>query len=76
MSGGKSFFGCLSVFTGIIGIFVSITISFTFYLIPVAFLLFIAALIMISLALGPPPPAESDKHRLNKEIKNRLKKNG
>ncbi|MBI1821471.1 MAG: hypothetical protein HY036_11275 [Nitrospirae bacterium] len=73
MSGGKGFFGCLSALAGMIGIFVAITISFTFYLIPVAFILFIVSLIMISLALGPSSPADSTKNRSKTEIENRSK---
>ena len=67
MSGRNGFLGCLAAFAGIIGIFVAITISFTFYLIPVAFLLFVGSLILISLALGPAPPPDTPKHRSNSE---------
>ncbi len=50
----KEIGGCLLVFLGLLGIFVSIVISFTFYFLPFAFVIFIASLILISFALGPP----------------------
>ncbi|MBI3604508.1 MAG: hypothetical protein HY202_00590 [Nitrospirae bacterium] len=74
MSGGKSLLGCLGALAGIVGIFAAITISFTFYLIPVAFLLFIGSLIMISLALGPSAPPKSTKHPSVPEDPGRSKK--
>ncbi len=46
--------GCLLVFLGIFGIYIAITMSFTFWLLPVAFLLLIGCLILISFAIGPP----------------------
>ncbi|MFQ5779498.1 MAG: hypothetical protein ACE5HN_01770 [Nitrospiria bacterium] len=45
--------GCFLVFLGILGIFLSIVISFTFYLLPLAFLVFLGSLILISYGLGP-----------------------
>jgi len=50
----KGIGGCLLVFLGLFGIFFSIVISFTFYFLPVAFIVFIGSLILISLALGSP----------------------
>ena len=46
--------GCLSVALAIVGLYVAITISFTFWLLPVAFLLMLGCLIVISWALSPP----------------------
>ena len=56
MSGGKNFLGCLSAIAGFIGIFLAISMSFTFYLIPLAFIVFLGSMILISSALGPGPP--------------------
>jgi hypothetical protein len=53
MSGGKGCLGCLAALFGMVGIFLAIAISFSFYLIPIAFLVFLGSLILISLALGP-----------------------
>ncbi|MBI1823905.1 MAG: hypothetical protein HY200_04590 [Nitrospirae bacterium] len=63
MPGVKGCLGCLAALFGILGIFLAITLSFSFYLIPLAFLLFIGSLILISLALGPtsPPNRGSNK---------------
>jgi hypothetical protein len=72
-SGGKSLLGCLGALAGIVGIIVAITISFTFYLIPVAFLLFIGSLIMISLALGPSGSPGSKKHHSTPENRGKPK---
>jgi hypothetical protein len=44
--------GCLLVFLGFFGIFFSIILGFTFYLLPLAFLFFLGSLILISFALG------------------------
>lgn len=49
----KGIGGCLLAFLGLFGLFFSITISFTYYLLPFAFLFFIGSLIVISYALGP-----------------------
>jgi hypothetical protein len=54
----KGLRGCLLVILGIFGIFFSIVLCFTFYLLPLAFLFFIGSLILISFALGP---ADSEK---------------
>jgi hypothetical protein len=56
MPGMKGCLGCLAALFGILGIFLAITLSFSFYLIPLAFILFIGSLILISLALGPSTP--------------------
>jgi hypothetical protein len=61
MSGGKGCLGCLGALLGILGFFLAITLSFTFYLIPVAFLVFIGSLILISLAFGAPPSSGPEK---------------
>jgi hypothetical protein len=45
--------GCLLVLLGIFGLFFSIILGFTFYLLPLAFLFFLGSLILISFALGP-----------------------
>lgn len=45
--------GCLLVMIGFFGFFIAIILSFTFYLLPLAFLVFIGSLILISFALGP-----------------------
>ncbi len=49
----KGIGGCLLVFLGLFGLFFSIIIGFTFYLLPLAFLFFIGSLLLISYALGP-----------------------
>ncbi len=58
----KGMRGCLLVMLGFFGIFFSIIVSFTFYLLPLAFLFFFGSLILISFALGP---ADSGKDREN-----------
>jgi uncharacterized membrane protein len=45
--------GCLLVVAGFLGFFIAITLSLTFYLLPLAFLLFLGSLIMISFGIGP-----------------------
>lgn len=76
MAGGKEILGCLGALAGIVGIFLAITISFTFYLIPIAFFLFLGSLLVISSALGPGPgrpkppadaPSPPEEHRPGKE---------
>lgn len=49
----RELLGCLLVFLGGVGIFAAITMAWTFFLLPFAFILFIGCLIMISIALGP-----------------------
>lgn len=49
----KGMGGCLLVFLGLFGLFFSITLAFTYYLLPLAFLFFIGSLLLISFALGP-----------------------
>lgn len=48
----KGIRGCLLVILGFLGIFFSIVISFTFYLLPLAFLTLLCSLVLISYALG------------------------
>ncbi len=64
----KGIRGCLFVILGFFGIFFSIILSFTFYLLPLAFLFFLGSLILISFALGP---ADSGRDQ-----ENPFKKNG
>lgn len=49
----KGFGGCLLVFGGLLGLYLAITLSFTFFLLPIAFVLLVGCLILISYALGP-----------------------
>ncbi|NKE72698.1 hypothetical protein [Candidatus Manganitrophus noduliformans] len=49
----KGMGGCFLVFLGLFGLFFSIILAFTFYLLPLAFLFFIGSLLLISFALGP-----------------------
>lgn len=49
----KGMGGCLLAILGLFGIYISIIFSFTFYFLPLSFLLFIGSLILISFALGP-----------------------
>lgn len=55
----KGIRGCLFVILGFLGIFFSIIISFTFYLLPFAFLIFLGSLVLISYALGS---TDNNKH--------------
>ena len=48
----KGIGGCFLVFLGFFGIFFSIVISFTYYLLPLAFVGLITSLLLISYALG------------------------
>jgi len=48
----KGIRGCLFVILGFLGIFFSIVISFTVYLLPLAFLTFLGSLVLISYAIG------------------------
>lgn len=59
----KGIGGCLLVFLGLFGIFISIVISFTYYFLPVAFIVFIGSLILISYALGPIDRGKHDKEK-------------
>lgn len=45
--------GCLLAIVGLLGFFLAITLSFTFYLLPLAFILFLGSLILISSGIGP-----------------------
>lgn len=56
----KGIGGCFLVFLGLFGLFFSITLSLTYYLLPLAFLFFIGSLLLISYALGP---IKEDKRR-------------
>jgi hypothetical protein len=71
LAGGKGCFGCFAALFGIAGIFLAITISFSFYLIPIAFLLFIGSLILISLALGPSTPSSPNPKQPSPAIKDK-----
>jgi hypothetical protein len=62
----KGLRGCLLVILGIFGIFFSIVLCFTFYLLPLAFLLFLGSLILISFALGPADSEKDQKMVLKK----------
>jgi uncharacterized membrane protein len=69
----KGMGGCLLVFLGLFGLFFSITLAFTYYLLPLAFLFFIGSLLLISFALGPIREEkkknlrEEENHRNNRE---------
>ncbi len=52
MSVAKNAGGCLMVIVAIVGFYVAITLSFTFWALPIAAILFFACLILFSLALG------------------------
>jgi len=58
--------GCLLVLLGFFGIFLSIIVGFTFYLLPLAFLFFLGSLILISYALGS-TDAERDSEKTLKK---------
>jgi hypothetical protein len=49
----RGFGGCLLVIVGFVGLYLAITLSLTFFLLPVAFVLLLGCLILISYALGP-----------------------
>ncbi len=49
----KGMGGCLLAFLGLFGLFFSIVLAFTYYLLPLSFLFFIGSLLLISFALGP-----------------------
>ncbi len=50
--------GCFLVFFGIFGIVMSIAISFTYYFLPLAFVIFIVSLIMVSYGMGTSHPGK------------------
>ena len=52
MSAAKNLGGCLMVIVAIVGFYVAITLSFTFWALPIAAILFFISLILFSLALG------------------------
>ena len=52
MSAAKNLGGCLMVIVAILGFYVAITLSFTFWALPIAAILFFICLILFSLALG------------------------
>lgn len=64
----KGMGGCFLVFLGLLGLFFSITLAFTFYLLPLAFLFFIGSLLLISFALGP--VREEKKRNVQEEATN------
>ena len=49
----KDLLGCLLVIIAAFGIFAAITMAWTFFLLPLALVLFVGCLILISIALGP-----------------------
>lgn len=57
--------GCLLVIVGILGLYLAITLSLTFYLLPLAFIVFLGSLILISFAIGPGErgPREEDSRQ-------------
>ena len=55
----KGLGGCLLLFAAIVGLFIAITLSFTFWFLPVSFLLLIGCLVLISYVLGN---ADSDQN--------------
>jgi len=57
----KGLGGCLLVLLGFFGIIFAIVMSFTFYLLPVAFVFLIVSLIMISYAVKLTDPAKNRK---------------
>ena len=59
----KGFGGCLLVIAGILGLYLAITLSLTFYFLPLAFLLLLGCLILISYALGPSDIDSNDPPR-------------
>jgi hypothetical protein len=52
MSVAKNLGGCLMVIVAIFGFYLAITLSFTFWALPIAAILFFISLILFSLALG------------------------
>jgi hypothetical protein len=52
MSVAKNLGGCLLVIVAVVGFYVAITLSFTFWALPIAFILFFICLLLFSLALG------------------------
>jgi len=58
MSAAKNLGGCLMVIVAIVGFYVAITLSFTFWALPIAVVLFFISLVLFSLALG-----SSDRRR-------------
>lgn len=48
----KALGGCLLVVVGFVGLFLAITLSLTFYFLPLAFVLLLGCLILISYGLG------------------------
>lgn len=52
MSVAKNLGGCLLVIVAVAGFYVAITLSFTFWALPIAFILFFVCLLLFSLALG------------------------
>jgi uncharacterized membrane protein len=68
----KGMGGCFLVFLGLFGLFFSIILAFTYYLLPLAFLFFIGSLLLISFALGP--VKEERRKNTREEEKNHQKK--
>jgi hypothetical protein len=59
----KGLGGCFLVVVGILGLYLAITLSFTFYLLPLAFLLLLGCLVLISYALGPSDTDTNDPRK-------------
>lgn len=57
----KEIGGCFLVFFGLFGLVLSIAISFSYYFLPVAFVIFICSLILISYGLGAPRQGKGKK---------------
>ncbi|MFQ5588722.1 MAG: hypothetical protein ACE5F7_07765 [Nitrospiria bacterium] len=64
----KEIGGCFLVFLGLLGLVLSIAISFSYYFLPVAFVIFICSLIMISYGLGTPRQGKEKKRKNMIEI--------
>jgi hypothetical protein len=52
MSVAKNLGGCLLVIVAIVGFYVAITLSLTFWALPLAIIIFFGCLLLFSLALG------------------------
>lgn len=59
----KGIGGCFLVLLGFFGIIFAIVISFTFYLLPLAFVFLLASLVMISYAVSLSDPGKNKKEK-------------
>ena len=59
----KGIAGCFLVLLGFFGIIFAIVISFTFYLLPIAFIFLLASLVMISYAIRLTDPEKNKKEK-------------